>query len=159
MSSSIVISIPSQSGLHAFCSTNNVSPVSIAKLAFATVLHQYFDVSKFTCVEGRSNDCDDHTLYPITRRQQIKYDSGLASTATIRAALHVRETDLPSDDNVTPLLIEDAATGDTLVTKNLNAGLVFVKRVTSAIEASSSSSAAALVSDLRKSSHSCAFLT
>ncbi|KZM25032.1 uncharacterized protein EKO05_0006126 [Ascochyta rabiei] len=147
MSSSIVISIPLQSKLHAFCSTNNVSPVSIAKLAFATVLHQYFDASTFTCFEGRSNDCDEHTLYPIAKGQQVKYNSGLASTATIRAALHFGETHQPSDDNITPLLIQDAATAtlsDTFVTKNLNAGLVFAKGATSALEASSSSSAAAL---------------
>ena len=160
MSSSIAISVPSQSTLDDFCSANNVSPISVVKLAFATVLHQYFDLPEFTCAEASPKDHDDptdhddHTRYPITRRRQVQYIPKLASTISIRAAFGLRETDLSSDDDLAPLLVNHTTTA------TLNGGL-FANRPTASLlfakEASFSSLAAQHVSGLGMSSYSHTF--
>lgn len=154
MSSSIAISVPSQSTLDGFCSTNSVSPISVVKLAFATVLHQYFDLPEFTCAEASPKDHDDHTRYPITRSRQVQYIPELASTISIRAAFGLRETDLSSDDDLAPLLVNHTTTA------TLNGGL-FANRPTASLlfakEASFSSLAAQHVSGLGMSSYSHTF--
>ena len=154
MSSSIAISVPSQSTLDGFCSTNKVSPISVVKFAFATVLHQYFDLPEFTCAEASPKDHDDHTRYPITRRRQVQYIPKLASTISIRAAFGLRETDLSSDDDLAPLLVNHTTTA------TLNGGL-FANRPTAILlfakEASFSSLAAQHVSGLGMSSYSHTF--
>jgi hypothetical protein len=154
MSSSIAISVPSQNTLNGFCSTNKVSPILVVKLAFATVLHQYFDLPEFTCAEAFPKDHDDHTRYPITRSRQVQYIPELASTISIRAAFDLRETDLSSDDDLAPLLVNHTTTA------TLNGGL-FANRPTASLlfakEASFSSLAAQHVSGLGMSSCSHTF--
>jgi hypothetical protein len=160
--SSVVVSVPFRSRLDAFCSANKVSPLSIAKLAFAIVLHQYFDLSEFTCVETPSNDHDDHKIYPIDEGRQIQFHPELASTTTIRAALHLGELDLPSDGDLTPLLVNQAATAnldDALFVKNLKASPVFGTGNPDLAKASWFSAAADQVSDVRIFIPSCALLT
>ncbi|KAK0729895.1 hypothetical protein B0H67DRAFT_651460 [Lasiosphaeris hirsuta] len=141
MSSSIAISVPLQSTLDVFCSTNKVSPVSMVKLAFATVLHQYLDLAEFTYAEVLPKDHHDHTRgYLITRSRQVQYVPELASSISIRAAFRLGEGDrgLSSDDDLAPLLV------DHTITATLNGGrfanrptasLVFVKTVSTPIEA------------------------
>ena len=162
MSSSITISVPSQSTLDVFCSTNKVSPVSMVKLAFATVLHQYFDLAEFTCAEALPEDHDDRTRYPTTRSRQVQYVPELASTITIRAAFGLKETDLSSDDDLAPLLINHTITAtlngglfaNRLFANRPTASLVFAKIVPTPIEALFSSLAAQRVSFLGMSSYS-----
>ena len=160
MSSSIAITVLSQSTLDGFCSTNKVSPISVVKLAFATVLHQYFDLPEFTCAEASPKDQDDpldhdgHTRYPITRSQQVQYVPELASTVSIRAAFRLRETDRSSDDDLAPLLVNHTTTATPnggLVVNRPTASLLFAK------EASFSSLAARHVSGLGMSSYSHTF--
>jgi hypothetical protein len=160
MSSSIAISVPSQSTLDVFCSTNKVSPVSMVKLAFATVLHQYFDLPEFTCTEALPKDHDDHKRDPITRSRQVQYVPEIASTISIRAAFGLRETDLSSDDDLAPLLINHTITATLnggLFANRLTASLVFAKAVLTPIEAFFSSLATQHVSGLGMSSYSHTF--
>ena len=151
MSSSTAIRVPSQSTLDGFCSTNKVSPISVVKLAFATVLQQYFDLPEFTCAEASPKDHDDRTRYPIIRRRQVQYNPKLASTISIRAVLGLRETDQSSDDDMAPLLVNHTTTA------TLNGGL-FANRPTASLlfakEASFASLAAQHVSGLGMSSYS-----
>lgn len=157
MSSSIAISVLSQSTLDIFCSINKVSPVSMVKLAFATVLHQYFDLAEFTCAEALPEDHDDHTRYPITRSRQVQFVPELASTITIRAAFGLKETDLSSDDDLAPLLINHTITATLnggLFANRPTASLVFAKTVPTPIETLFSSLAAQRVSFLGMSSYS-----
>jgi hypothetical protein len=145
MSSSIAFSVPSQDTLNGFCSTNKVSPISVVKLAFATVLHQYFDLPEFTCAEALPKDNDNHTHYPIAGSRQVQYSPELASTISIRAAFGRRETDKSTEDDLAPLLVNHTTTA-TLnggqSASRLTASLLFAK------EASFSSLSAQHVSGL-----------
>ena len=129
----------------------------MVKLAFATVLHQYFDLAEFTCAEALPEDHDDHTRYPITKSRQVQYVPELASTITIRAAFGLKETDLSSDDELAPLLINHTITATLnggLLANGPTASLVFAKIVPTPIEALFSSLAAQRVSFLGMSSYS-----
>jgi hypothetical protein len=151
MSSLIDISVPSQSTLGVFCSTNKVSPVSVVKLAFATVLHQYFDLHEFTCTEAVPKDHDDRLRDPITRSRQVKYVPELASTISIRAAFNLRETHLLSEDDLAPLLVNHTITATLnggLFANRPTASLIFAKAVPTGIEAVYSSLDAQHVSGL-----------
>ncbi|KAH7115261.1 hypothetical protein B0J11DRAFT_618836 [Dendryphion nanum] len=137
MSSLIAISMPSQSTLDAFCSTNKVPPGSMVKLAFATVLHQYFDLPEFTCAEALLKDHDDHTHYLITKSQQMQYVPELASTTSIRTALSLGGTDPSSDKDLAPLLVNNTTTttlNGRLFANRPTASLVFVKTFPTPIE-------------------------
>lgn len=157
MSSSIAISVPLQSTLDVFCSTNKVPPVSMVKLAFAIVLDQYFDLPEFTCAEALPKDHDGHTRYLITRSWQLQYVPELASTISIRAAFGLTGTELSSDDDLAPLLVNHTIT-PTLnggrIANRPTASLIFVKTVPTPVEALFSSLAAQHVSGPGMSSHS-----
>ncbi|KAI1866903.1 hypothetical protein JX265_007479 [Neoarthrinium moseri] len=145
MPSSIAITVPSKSTLDVFCSTNKVSPASIVKLAFATVVHRYFDLPEFTCAEVLSKDHDDHTRDTIIRSRQVHYVPELASTTSIRAAFSLRETDLPSDNDLAPLLVNlalAATPNGGLLANKPTASLVLTKIVFTPMEALCSSLAA-----------------
>lgn len=149
MLSSIAISVPLQRTLDDFCSTNKVSPVAVVKLAFATVLYQYFDLPQFTCAEALLKDHDDDTRYLITRSRQVQYVPELASTISLRTAFGLRETDLSSDGDFASLLVDHAITATLnggLFTNKPTASLVFVRTVPTPIEELFSSLAAQLVS-------------
>lgn len=152
MSSSTAIPVPlDKTALEAFCSTNdNVSPTSLVKLAFATVLHHYFDLAEFTCIEATAKDHDGrdqgHTGYLITGSRQVRYVPELASTVSIREALR----------NSAPVLVDGAATqagtatvnGGQVKNKRPTASLVLIKTIRTPAEALFSSLSAQLVSDL-----------
>ncbi|ETS78885.1 hypothetical protein PFICI_08738 [Pestalotiopsis fici W106-1] len=142
MSSSIAIPAPSQSTLNVFCSTNKVSRVSVAKLAFATALHQYFDLHEFSCAEALPKYHDDRAHDPISGSRQVRYDSELASTTSIRTAFGLEKADLLSDDSLAPLLVNHTISttrNGERVTNSPTAGLVFAKKVPALTAASPSS--------------------
>jgi hypothetical protein len=110
MSSSIAISLPSYPALDRFCSTNKVSRVAIIKLAFAVVLHQYFDLPDFTCSETLPQSHDNPTRFSITRTRHVQYIPELASTISLRAVLGLEDTDSSAGDDLAPLLVEHQTT-------------------------------------------------
>lgn len=109
MSSSVAISLPSCTELDRFCSTNNVSEAAIIKLAFAVVLHQYFDLADFTYSEAAPQSNDDLTPISIAGTRQVQYISELASTTSLRGALGLSDADSPTSDSLALLLIEHQA--------------------------------------------------
>jgi hypothetical protein len=154
MSSLITVPIPSQSILNGFCSNNKVSLRSVVKLGFAAVLHQYFDLPEFTCAVALLEDHDDHTRYPITRSQRVRYVPDLASTISIYAALGGRETDALSNDDMAPLLVYHTTTvtlNGGIFANKPQANLFFAK------EASFSKLAAKNVGAFGLLSYSCMF--
>ncbi|KAK6087109.1 non-ribosomal peptide synthetase [Seiridium cupressi] len=131
MSSSIAIPMAPQSTLEVFCSTHQVPPGSVLKLVFATLLHQYFDLHEFTFAAEHIEADHKHTHDPTTRSQQVKYASELASTTSIRAAFHLGETGLLSDDDLAPLLVNHTTTATQnggLHANRLTAGLIFANK-------------------------------
>lgn len=153
LTATIAIPVPIQKKrvLEAFCSTNgNVSSTSLVKLAFATVLYQYFDVTDFTCLEAVP---DDHRVgYQITGNRQVRYAPEVASTVAIRDVL---------SGGLEPLLIDGTARNDATainggrVNNNNNkrprASLVLVKAMSMSADALVSSLSAELVSCPRMS--------
>lgn len=149
MTSSIAISMPFQETLDVFCTTNKVLPVTVAKLGFAAVLHQYFDLPEFTCAEAFPKDLDDHTRYSIIQSRQVQYSSELASSTSIRAAIDPRGTDLSPNHDLAPLLVDylvsERVNGEQS-SNRLTASLVIVKSFTTPIEGLLSSTATRHVS-------------
>lgn len=148
MALSEAIPVTSQSTLAAFCSNYQVPPRSVLKLVFATLLHQYFDLHEFTFAAEHLEAHHEHTCDPTTRDQQVRYASELASTTSIRAAFHLGETDLPSDADLAPLLVNHTTTATQnggLHANRLTAGLVFTSKATPLISQH--------VSDILISSH------
>lgn len=102
----------------------------MVKLAFATVLYQYFDISEFTCADAIAKDHDDRKRFLMAKSRQVQYMPELASRTSIRTAFGVGEVDRSSDDDLAPLLVNrtgDTSLEDGLVANRLRAGLVFVR--------------------------------
>lgn len=156
MYSSIPIPVNSRGTLDAFCSTNKVPPVSVYKLVFATLLHRYFDLHEFTFDEVFPEAHDDNARDPTTRGHQVQYASELASTTSIRAALHLSETDIALADDMTPLLVNsitNARQNGELSANKMTAGLIVADQVPTPAAASTSSLASEHVSNLVMSRH------
>lgn len=131
MAPSEVIPVTSQSTLEVFCSTYQVPPRSVLKLVFAILLHQYFDLHEFTLTAGHLDAHLEQTCDATSKDQQVRYASEFASTTSIRAAFHLGETDLPSDDDLAPLLVNHTTTATQnggLHAKGLTAGLVLANK-------------------------------
>jgi hypothetical protein len=156
MSSSITISLPSYNALDRFCSTNKVSRVAIIKLAFAVVLHQYFDLPDFTCSEALPQNHDDPTRFSINRTRQVQYTPELASTISLQAVLGLKDTDSSAGDDLAPLLVEHQTTtvlnGKQFASSRPAASLLFARTVAVPTEPSLSSLVAHQVSGLGMSS-------
>jgi hypothetical protein len=130
MTSLATIALPSQNELDLFCSINKTSRVSVAKLAFATVLHQFFDLTEFTYAEALPNDHDDNTHYLTTGSQKVQYASDIASTTSICTALGVGKPLRSSDDDSPPLLAnhtKNTTPNDQVDANGLSAGLVLTR--------------------------------
>ncbi|KAK6197012.1 hypothetical protein LQW54_010974 [Pestalotiopsis sp. IQ-011] len=142
MSSSIAIPMAPQSTLEVFCSTHQVPPRSVPKLVFAILLHQYFDLHEFTFTARHPDAHHEHTRDPTSKGQQMRYASELASTTSIRAAFHLGEAELQSNDDLAPLLVNDttaAMRNGGPQANRLTAGFILANKAASPAAASTSS--------------------
>lgn len=137
MSSSIAIPFPSYTALERFCSTNKVSRVAIVKLAFAVVLHRYFDLPNFTSSESLPQNHVEPKSFSTTKTRQVHYITELASTVYLRALLDVKDTDSSAGDDLAPLLVEHQATtvlNSTHFASGPAASLIFTQKVAAPTE-------------------------
>lgn len=104
MSSSFAIAMPSEHIIKEFCATNNVPSARIAKLAFAIVLHQYFDHSEFLCSDLPQTENDNGARAGAAKRQRVEYFPELACTTSIRTALSFKEANSPLENHSKTLL-------------------------------------------------------
>lgn len=159
MSSSIAIPLPSYTELDRFCSANKVSRVAVIKLAFAVVLHQYFDLPDFACSKALPQNHDDPTHFSITRTRHVQYIPELASIISLREGLGLRDSDLPAGDDLAPLFAEQqsiAVLNGKQFASGPAASLIFAQTVLVPTEPLLSSLAANQVSGLRfRAAHIC----